>query len=354
MAETIIRLKGQELSDSNPLPIDVTPVYTTKTITIAEGASLSAVVDLEQLNIVGLLMPAEWTAADITFQASPDNSTFGNVANSEGNEVKVIVAAGKFVGATLPELSGIRYLKIRSGTADSPVNQEAARSIKIVLTSNPESSSSANITGATGTEYTEDAAAVANPVGPMNMAVRADSLADAVSTDGDNIALRATNKGELYVKNSSIESYTSRLLSSAHSNAPGSAMATTAFAVGGTYNATPPTFTDGQQGGIQLNAKGEVKVEKVEYSYGRVTADGQIKSGAGLVHTVTFSATGTVTAGVITIYDSTDESGTVIWSGLIQTGLNPLTIMLDVAFTNGLYVGYDGTIQNVGTTVSYR
>lgn len=51
-----------------------------------------------------------------------------------------------------------------------------------------------------GTQYTEDVAAAADPVGTMSMAVRADSLAAVTSTDGDNIALRATNKGEIYVK----------------------------------------------------------------------------------------------------------------------------------------------------------
>jgi len=51
-----------------------------------------------------------------------------------------------------------------------------------------------------GTEYTEDAAAAANPSGGMAMAVRADSLAGVTSADGDNIALRATDKGEVYVK----------------------------------------------------------------------------------------------------------------------------------------------------------
>ena len=51
-----------------------------------------------------------------------------------------------------------------------------------------------------GTQYTEDAAAAADPVGNMNMAVRADTLGAVTSTDGDNIAVRATNKGEIYVK----------------------------------------------------------------------------------------------------------------------------------------------------------
>lgn len=52
-----------------------------------------------------------------------------------------------------------------------------------------------------GTQYTEDAAAAANPVGNMLLAVRADTPSAGVTdTDGDNIALRANNKGELYVK----------------------------------------------------------------------------------------------------------------------------------------------------------
>lgn len=51
-----------------------------------------------------------------------------------------------------------------------------------------------------GTEYTEDAAAAANPVGGMMMAVRRDSLsASEVSADGDNVALKATSKGQLHV-----------------------------------------------------------------------------------------------------------------------------------------------------------
>lgn len=52
-----------------------------------------------------------------------------------------------------------------------------------------------------GTQYTEDAAAAANPVGSMLIGRRKDTLsATEVSDDGDNIALNATSKGELHVK----------------------------------------------------------------------------------------------------------------------------------------------------------
>lgn len=51
-----------------------------------------------------------------------------------------------------------------------------------------------------GTQYTEDAAAAANPVGNMLMAVRADSLSAVTDANGDNIALRATNNGEIWTR----------------------------------------------------------------------------------------------------------------------------------------------------------
>jgi hypothetical protein len=52
-----------------------------------------------------------------------------------------------------------------------------------------------------GTQYTEDSASTADPVGGMNIARRRDTLSGTeVSADGDNIAMNATGKGELYVK----------------------------------------------------------------------------------------------------------------------------------------------------------
>lgn len=51
-----------------------------------------------------------------------------------------------------------------------------------------------------GTQYTEDAAAAANPIGSALNLVRADTPAGVTTTDGDNVAARGTDKGELYVK----------------------------------------------------------------------------------------------------------------------------------------------------------
>lgn len=52
-----------------------------------------------------------------------------------------------------------------------------------------------------GTQYTEDAAAAANPVGTAMNLVRDDARGGSLTTaDGDNVAARGTNAGELYVK----------------------------------------------------------------------------------------------------------------------------------------------------------
>lgn len=57
------------------------------------------------------------------------------------------------------------------------------------------------VTGGGGTQYTEDAAAVGDPVGNVFILVRDDARGGGLTTaNGDNVAARGTNAGELYVK----------------------------------------------------------------------------------------------------------------------------------------------------------
>lgn len=51
-----------------------------------------------------------------------------------------------------------------------------------------------------GTQYTEDAAAAADPVGTVPILIRKDTPATITSTDGDNVAQRGTNYGAAYVQ----------------------------------------------------------------------------------------------------------------------------------------------------------
>lgn len=100
---------------------------------------------------------------------------------------------------------------------------------------------------------------------------------------------------------------------------------------------------------------GALLTELGPYVPSRLTADGQVKGSAGFIHTVSFSPTGSVTAGTITIYNNTAESGTQVFSfAAPATTFTPFSVALDVACSTGIYVGYDGTVANVQVTVSYR
>lgn len=103
--------------------------YGSANATIANGASLSDAVDLGGKLLGGILMPAAWTAANLTFQASADGVTYGNVYDAVGDEYTVTAAASRFIALDPSMFSGAQYVKVRSGTAGSPVNQGAARVI---------------------------------------------------------------------------------------------------------------------------------------------------------------------------------------------------------------------------------
>jgi hypothetical protein len=78
----------------------------------------------------------------------------------------------------------------------SSTSDDLLRQIKTAL---------APLTGMGASQYVEDVAAAADPTGPVIMAVRRDTLnAAEVSADGDNIALKSTNKGQLHTKDSDV------------------------------------------------------------------------------------------------------------------------------------------------------
>jgi hypothetical protein len=65
----------------------------------------------------------------------------------------------------------------------------------------------------------------------------------------------------------------SRIYTSTSRITVGSALATTSFIVGARYIATPPTFTDGQEGGLQVDANGKLLVKTTESTVIGVEAD---------------------------------------------------------------------------------
>lgn len=98
-----------------------------RTAIIKSSASLSTPVDIGDSKIFGLLIPAGWnsSATKITFQASHDGKTWFDLADEAGDEIEVTVAGGASIALVEagPYLAPWRFLKIRSGTAASAVNQ---------------------------------------------------------------------------------------------------------------------------------------------------------------------------------------------------------------------------------------
>lgn len=100
-----------------------------ETATIAINQSLSAAIDLKGRPLVGILMPASWTTARLSFQVSLDGSTYVDLYNTQGDEFISEASTSRFIAMTQFEFLPVRYVKIRSGTSAVPVNQAAARSL---------------------------------------------------------------------------------------------------------------------------------------------------------------------------------------------------------------------------------
>lgn len=104
----------------------------TTTVAIANGASLSSAVDLGGRKLVAIIMPSTWTAASLTFQGSVDNSNYFNVYDG-ATERALIVAASYYSAVNIGDWIGFRYLKVRSGTSGTPVNQAGDRVLTLVV-----------------------------------------------------------------------------------------------------------------------------------------------------------------------------------------------------------------------------
>ena len=108
--------------------------------TIADDASLSVEVDLGAGRILCAIdMPADWTAANLTFQASYNTGgTFDNLYDQYGTEKTIIAAEDRYIALDDPAFwMGVRYLKVRSGTSGTPVVQDRVGGTTVQLVTKP-------------------------------------------------------------------------------------------------------------------------------------------------------------------------------------------------------------------------
>ena len=100
-------------------------------VAIAQGQSLSADIDLAGATLVMLGLPAAWTAADLTFQVGDGLGGWMNLYTADGVEYLARAAAGRCVLLPPADFARVRWLRIRSGTAATPVAQAAERQLQL-------------------------------------------------------------------------------------------------------------------------------------------------------------------------------------------------------------------------------
>lgn len=90
-------------------------------------------------------------------------------------------------------------------------------------------------------------------------------------------------------------------------------------------------------------------------SSGDKTADALIKTGAGMVHTVTCASDAAATAGTLAIRDGVAAGGGTIMQQLefVAAFFPPVTVILDQKFSTGLYLDFT-TTADVHCSASYR
>lgn len=104
-------------------------------VTIANGASVSATIDLAHTALCGLIMPDAWTAAALTIEVSADGTNWTGLAyDADGTQCNSIASpvAGSAYALNLSGLLPYRYARLLSGTTATPVNQGAERSLTVL------------------------------------------------------------------------------------------------------------------------------------------------------------------------------------------------------------------------------
>ncbi len=106
------------------------------TATIANGTSLSAAVQVSG-KLVGIITPAAWTPASMTFQGSQDGVTYvdlyDDITERAIASAAIPTAAARMLALSLNNWLCVNYIKVRSGPAAAAVNQAASRAIQLIL-----------------------------------------------------------------------------------------------------------------------------------------------------------------------------------------------------------------------------
>lgn len=100
----------------------------TRTVTIANGATVSAAADMGAASLVGIITPAALTGTAFGLQASADGVSYADVYGTSGSAVSVTAAPSRYIAVPRTTIDGARFVRVVSGSAEG-----GARSITLVV-----------------------------------------------------------------------------------------------------------------------------------------------------------------------------------------------------------------------------
>ena len=110
--------------------------YSLPQVIIPAGQAVSNAVLIGSGVIVGIIIPAAWTAAQLTFLVSLDGVNYYQMVDSTGTNVVSVntPTINTFVAVAHFELfRGAIYIQLQSGTTAAQVNQTLAAQITLVI-----------------------------------------------------------------------------------------------------------------------------------------------------------------------------------------------------------------------------
>ena len=115
---------------------------TENVFTVSMATNLSLVINKSRYRNMLIFMPATWTTADITFAVSSTKTgTFSKLVVAETDVTPKEIRIKDPVASTIISLTGkvkdaleaCSFIKLRSGTALTPINQDSSRTFTIIL-----------------------------------------------------------------------------------------------------------------------------------------------------------------------------------------------------------------------------
>lgn len=173
-------------------------------VTILSGATVSSALDIGGFGNLGVVMPAAFTGATISFQVSSDGTTYQALYDASNTLISRSVTQGRSYPLP-PALSAWRFIKIVSASAEAAdrtvVIEAKSSSVAGDVSSSTGGAQVVTVgTGATDLGKAEDAAHASGDVGTMALGVRNDNVGTTfTNTNGDYSPVAVDSRGRLYI-----------------------------------------------------------------------------------------------------------------------------------------------------------